>query len=307
MAEAQQPMAQRSWWREPRPYATILACQLVQTFFAFMAVTQCNFMIESIDNKLQVGLFSRTLYDDANGNKLGCVTYTDHNAFDGMLRGGRAFGVMTAGQSLFTLVVTVWIVFFLPSWSRKLWKVKQYTHMATTLTSMFIFFALGSHYLCTMGACRLTGVGVLSAFNVVVNAIMSVFTYLQPCPIVPWFIVWREHSESVQSKKAKINNKFGADPEIAQFLQLKSSSRNAQSNCDVGFPEQKERIPDASSGSTGHTHASEFSLGSKLGLTNSLHNFRIVILSMFLCSWCLSIAGVQVRTFRRTFLSNGKK
>jgi hypothetical protein len=152
----------------PSRRGVLLATHFLATVFTIFALSECSFMIENTANspyngsidKIQVGLFSRSVYDNQTGKKLGCVSYTNHDAFDSMLRAGRAFGTFSAMFACASLLCTATVLLFLPSrWSKIMWSVGRYLLMTSTVTQMFTFFALGSDYLCQLGDCKLSEVG----------------------------------------------------------------------------------------------------------------------------------------------------
>jgi hypothetical protein len=149
----------------PSRKASLLAAQFYIAICSILTLTKCSFMIEntldssySMDN-VEVGLFSRSVYDADSGRKLGCVRYTDKNEFDSFFRAGRTFGTFTALFACTSVFFSAIVLFFLPRQSRIMWSAGQYSLMASTLTQMFTFFALGSDYLCQQADCKLTGVG----------------------------------------------------------------------------------------------------------------------------------------------------
>ena len=164
-----------SWLRWPSRKVMLLSTHALATLFSILSLTECSFMVENtaddnsysgssavVVSKKEVGLFTRSVYDNTTGNKLGCVRYTNHGAFDSMFQAGRTFGTMTAMFACTSFFLAAIVLMFLPRtarWSKILWSTGRWLLMTATISQMFTFFAIGSDFLCSMGDCKLTGVG----------------------------------------------------------------------------------------------------------------------------------------------------
>ncbi|GKY90953.1 hypothetical protein MPSEU_000068100 [Mayamaea pseudoterrestris] len=296
----------------------LLATHTLATLFSILALTQCSFMIENTQNvsssaglvdKIQVGLYSRSIYDNDTGAKLGCVQYTDHDDFDSMLKAGRAFGTFTALFSCTSLACLLTVLCCLPRRSGKLlWSLGKYLLMTATVSQMFTFFALGSDYLCQVSDCKLTGVGILSSFNVIILGTAAAMYYLESVPTTAWLAWWQEspthHLErtttpKASNKRVNLQNKYAYDRSHAK------AARATINACPEAAMEELDPYnlpPSFAIEAAGRNSNANTIMGWR-----SQRIFRITLLCLFLVSWLLSIIGVQRCTFMLVGPSNGSQ
>jgi len=250
--------------RVPRKLVVFLLTGL-STLFALLSVGDCSFMTSSTfsysndSRDAKIGLFSQAVYD-LDGDRLGCVKYNSMSKarFDGSFRASRAFAVLTALILTTTFTVLSFVLLLLPfrnnnnsdavvgvattTTTRTIWSACQYSLMASTVTQMFTFFALGSDFACNggggQGKCQLTGVGILACMNVVLLAGLSIVAYLEPAPTEPWLLWWDEYYQ----QRFRNESLTRINPQVSQFLtDQKRMRENADRNQTTAQGYQQQR------------------------------------------------------------------
>lgn len=296
-------------FRKYRPPSkpTILALSGIATVFSITSLADCSFMKSANENteNAVVGLFSQAVFD-TDGRKLGCVKYTNKDAFDTLFRTGRAFGVLACLGCCTAFIFLAVSVLVHPQKTKWIWKAAQYIIIFSTVFQMFTFFTLGSNFVCSQYDCSLAGQGILSIINSILLVGLSVYLYLEDAPTQPWLTRWEatpttNHDESVVARHPI--HAPGVNPEVMEFLanHPNKASRTYRHEVEMGFPH----------GHVIHNIGSLTHHRTTNGLDNNgvgfqgMIGFRLVLLALFTCAWAVTVAGVSGCTFIMVGLSGG--
>jgi hypothetical protein len=322
--------------QRPTLKATLLALTGLASLFAVLSASDCSFMIAarySYDST-HVGLFSQAMYDLSDGaghgtSKLGCVNYSDHDEFDGMFRAGRAFAVLTPICALIAFLFIGYSLAWRPQQTPRLWMASKASIVAATVCQMLVFFALGSQFMCTQHSCALTGVGILAIMNILLLVGVSVFLCLESAPTTPWITWWNEEEHGAAEALQYLQH---VDPQVAHYIREQQDQRQ-RSVKDDSVSQEVERVTVLQQVEAPSPYTYDFEAGrspgdaasnpaSILGTPESrndqvtasdddnsngdsttviglqdLTTFRFILLSLFLFSWAVSIAGVSRCSF----------
>jgi hypothetical protein len=269
-------------------------------------------------------------------SKLGCVNYSDHDDFDGMFRAGRAFAVLTPICCLIAFLFMGYALAWRPQHSTpRLWMVSKVSIVAATVCQMLVFFALGSQFMCSQHSCTLTGVGILAIMNILLLVGVSVCLCLESAPTTPWITWWneeehgaieapeylqhvdpqvsnyirdqqdqRQRSGTVESVKVKDSDVTEA--ERVRVLQQVEAPAPHTYDFEAGrCPGDAASIPESFSAThedrkdqitASEDDNSDGDSTTVVGLQD-LTTFRFILLSLFLFSWAVSVAGVSRCSF----------
>lgn len=247
-------------------------------------------------SETEVGIFRRASYG-IDGTRLGCVSYEET---DSMLQTARLFGTLTPMLTGGSLLLVGASLCFRPKSSSLLWKMAFGLTFFAILSQMLTFLALGME-MCTLNDCRLTGVGALGVFSILVLLVLSTLLYIEPTPTQPWLLVWSDRylepeslSEASDNQERTLDGGFEDDNTIPAEVKR----RRTHFAPEIEIVEETERHSEEETSFAVSTRG-----GGAYSCSVPRFVFRLIYVGLVLVSWSMSLFSIQ----RCTFLLVGLK